>query len=125
VLHRNPVPWTNPPSYSQEADRARFLLDVAERRLGARTAVVETPTGWACTFDFGGAEEEILVGRGDTEALAICAAFMSRIRKPGSRRFRGGFVKSGGRRVRHAARRIGRSRLVQRVGKMIRGLLFP
>lgn len=124
VLRRSPVPWKNPPTYSLDVDRARFLLDVAERRLGAKTSVVETPTGWACSFDFGGEDEDLVVGRGDTEALAICAAFMSKIRKP-ARRFRGGFLKAGSRRLRRAARRLGKARLVRRVGKTIRRILFP
>ncbi len=125
VLHRSPVPWKNPPSYSRDVDRARFLLDVAERRLGAKTAVVETPSGWACSFDFGGEDEDLVVGRGDTEALAICAAFMTKIRKPGTPRFRGGFLKAGSRRLRRAVRRLGKARLVRRVGKTIRRLFFP
>jgi hypothetical protein len=125
VLHRNPVPWKNPPNYSVDVARAHFLLDVAERRLGAKTAVAETPSGWACSFDFGGEDEDLLVGRGDTEALAICAAFMTKIRKPGPRRFRGGFLKAGSRRLRRAARRLGRARVVRAVRKTIGRLLFP
>ena len=126
VLHRSPVPWQNPPRYSLDGERARFLLDVAERRLGAKTAVVETPSGWACSFDFGGDDEDLFVGRGDTEALAICAAFMTRIRKPGSRRqFQGGAWKTARRRVRRAAKRIGKTRFIRRVAEMIRNTLFP
>ena len=76
VLHRSPVPWKNPPQYTEDLQRAQFLLDVMERREGVRTAVAETPTGWACSVDLGGEEDYLLVGRGETEALAICAAFM-------------------------------------------------
>jgi hypothetical protein len=124
VLHRSPVPWSNPPRYTLEIVRAQFLLDVVERREGGRTAVAETPTGWACSLDFGGEDDDLVVGRGDTEALAICAAFMSP--RPRRRRvFRGGIANRVEHRVRHLMRRAWNLRLVVRLREKTRKLLFP
>ncbi|MDQ6893350.1 MAG: hypothetical protein M3167_11820 [Acidobacteriota bacterium] len=124
LLHRSPVPWRNPPRYTAEIFRAQFLLDVVERREAGRTAVTETPVGWACSLDFGGDDQDLVVGRGDTEALAICAAFMSkrpRIRRKSQRGFAG--------RLEHGVRRfvirVWNLRFVVRVRAEIGKLLFP
>jgi len=125
VLHRSPVPWSNPPRYTVDVDRARFLIDVVERREGARTSVVETPSGWACSLDFGGEDHELIVGRGDTEALAICAAFMSdrpRRRKKVRRRGLTGRVEHA---VKRTARRVWNLRFMVRLREQTRRLLFP
>jgi len=124
-LHRSPVPWSNPPRYTLEIVRAQFLLEVAERRGGARTAVAETPSGWACSLDFGGEDDALVVGRGDTEALAICAAFMSkrpRVRHRSPQRSFAGRVEHG---VRRLTRRAWNLRFVVRLREETRKLLFP
>jgi len=125
VLHRSPVPWKNPPQYTEDLQRAQFLLDVMERREGVRTAVAETPTGWACSVDLGGEEDYLLVGRGETEALAICAAFMTARPRKRARRPRGGFATRVEKRIARSVRRLSRTRLVTRVTYEIRRLLFP
>jgi len=125
VLHRSPVPWQNPPRYSEDLPRAQFLLDVMERREGVRTAVAETPTGWACSVDVGGENEDVLVGRGETEALAICAAFMTERPRKRARRPHGGIVRRVEKRIGRSLRRLSRTRLVTRVTEEIRRLLFP
>jgi len=125
VLHRSPVPWSNPPRYTLEIARAHFLLDVVERREGGRTSVVETPTGWACSLDFGGEDHELIVGRGDTEALAICAAFMSERPdwRKNARRDRGLGARFT-RAVRRITERAWNLRAVARVREVTRKLLF-
>jgi hypothetical protein len=119
VMYRSPVPWQNPPRYSQ------FLLDVLERRELVRTAIAETPTGWACSLDLGGETDEPLVGRGDTEALAICAAFMTERPRKRAKRPHGGIVRRAERRVARGLERLGRVPFVARVRYEIRRLLFP
>jgi hypothetical protein len=123
VLHRSPVPWKNPPPYSADLPRAQFLLDVMERREFGHTSVAETPSGWACSMQVG--DGALLVGRGDTEALAICAVFMTERERVRARRPRGGIVTRTGKRVRRFARRLSRNRFVSRVTFEIRRILFP
>ena len=124
LLNRSPIPWSTPPRYTLEIFRAQFLLDVVERREGGRTAVAETPTGWACSLDFGGEDEDLVVGRGDTEALAICAAFMSN-RPRRRRRLRGGLTARMGHGVRRLTKRAWNLRFVARLREKTRKLLFP
>jgi hypothetical protein len=125
VIRRSPIPWRNPPRYTTELVRAQFLLDVMERREGGATTVVETPSGWACSVDFGGEDAELIVGRGDTEALAICAAFMSkRPRRRARRRYRG-FAAELDHAVFRVIRRVWNHRFVVRLRKETRKLLFP
>src|SRR3954465_6468197 len=120
VMYRSPVPWKNPPRYSEDLQRAQFLLDVLERRELVKTAVADTPTGWACSLDLGGETEDLLVGRGDTEALAICAAFMTERPRKRAKRPRGGIVRRTERRVARSLERLGRVPFVARVRYEIR-----
>ena len=124
VLHRSPVPWKNPPLYTSELSRAQFLLDIVERREGGRTAVVETPSGWACSLDFGEGTE-LIVGRGETEALAICAAFMSERPRHRTRVHRGGLAARLEHSIRRTTRRAWNLRFVKRLREETRKLLFP
>lgn len=124
ALHRSPVPWKNPPPYSENLQRAQFLLDVMERREGARISVAETPTGWVCSMQVHGRDEP-LVGRGDTEALAICAVFMTERKRVRARRHRQGIVSRAEKRFRRFLRRLSRMRFVSRVTSGIRRILFP
>ena len=125
VTHRSPVPWKNPPRYSEDLQRAQFLLDVLERRELVKTAVAETPTGWACSIDIGRETEDLLVGRGETEALAICAAFMTERPRKRAKRPHGGIVRRTKKRVVRSLERLRRIPLVARVRHRIRRLLFP
>ena len=125
ALHRSPVPWKNPPPYTGDLQRAQFLLDVMERREGLRTAVAETPTGWACSVGPGGEDENLLVGRGETETLAICAAFMTDRPRKRARRPRAGLVTRVEKRAVRAVKRLSRTRFVTRVTYEIQRLLFP
>jgi len=125
VMYRSPVPWQNPPRYSEDLHRAQFLLDVLERRELVRTAIAETPTSWACSLDLGGETEELLVGRGDTEALAICAAFMTERPRKRAKRPQGGIVRRAEKRVARSLRRLARVPLVSRIRYEIRRILFP
>ena len=125
VVHRSPVPWRNPPRYTAELVRAQFLLDVMERREGGRTSVVGTPSGWACSLDFGGEDSELIVGRGDSEPLAICAAFMSeRPRRRAKLRHRGLAARLDYS-VRRVTRKVWDLRFLVRLREETRKLLFP
>jgi len=121
VLRREPIPWRNPPSYSGDPNRARFLLDLAERREAAITKTVFSDPVWECSFFY--QDGRAVVGRGETEALAICAAFMSERGRP-RRRLRGR-SRSMTKTIRRLRRRLWESRLGKRLRDSVRRLLFP
>lgn len=74
LLRRNAAPWRNPPPYSASVERARFLQDILERG-HTPVEVVQKGATWTCTVS---TERGTAIGRGETEALAICAAFIAR-----------------------------------------------
>lgn len=122
LLRRSLGPHTRPASYSTEIQNARFLEDLLSRVNPGSVQLRTSGPVWECSFTT--PDGERLVGSGETESLAICAAFMSQ-KFPKHRRLRPRAGSSISVAFRRARRRLRDLRVVRWLRRQIRKLLFP